>query len=692
MASKVGGKFKKRKQVDDLLNNKKNIEKKYGSTKTNGSEKSSKNKKRKLSNSSNNSNNYTILYENGNSNKRKRKNSNNDDFIPLKSKKQKEPKIDYRKKKLHKKAREQKRKEKERQKREIYENDLSNDIDLYELDNDFLLRNENNNNKSNKSKKNKNNNGSGPLWAPFKRYSGTFEERLHEEILDFVKYITPNTSEINTRLYTIDKLREKLHHRFPDSKIECFGSFSTGLFLPTSDLDIVVYRPGGDKNSASYAANPTQGNQSKNLNKIARHIRSNGFFINKVIRHSRIPIIKAEDDLTHYSIDISYNQESGVPAIKYIKQNIKKYPALKPLVYILKHFLYINDMNEVFTGGLGSFSVVCLVLSFLKFYTKIFYEKEEGDCELPENLGTLLINFLYLFGGGFDYENIGISVNDGTFYKKMDKGFYNFKQRSLLSLEDPIMPGNDLTKGSHRILEISRAWKHALDLLRRGEEKDINKIKKNQPSLLAKILYFDNEEIRRRKQIREYIYPKVIQRTGNKYSTTPESSENEEEDSQMDNDELNSNENSASSNNDSQASIHNSKKRKLDELDDDEKEDEEEEEEDDDDDDDDDISVPSDKDDDEYIPVDSEEDDDDDDDANSDELTNPPLNDDDEIYEYVSDNDEENSDINDDEYDEYITKQEDDEVDEEFDKELYDKLGETFLDEDNINIDDILYK
>jgi len=167
---------------------------------------------------------------------------------------------------------------------------LYNDNELFELDNDYLLKNE----RRNKNKKGKDNKGSGPVWAPFKRYSGTFEERLHEEILDFVKYITPNTSEINTRLYTIDKLREELHHRFPDSRIECFGSFSTGLFLPTSDLDVVVYRPGGDKDSASYAANPTQGNQTKNLNKIAKYIRNNGFYIHKVIRHSRIPIIKAE--------------------------------------------------------------------------------------------------------------------------------------------------------------------------------------------------------------------------------------------------------------------------------------------------------------------------------------------------------------------------------------------------------------
>jgi len=383
-------------------------------------------------------------------------------------------------------------------------------------------------------------------------------------------------------------------------------------------------------------------------------------------------------------------------------------------------------MNEVFTGGLGSFSVVCLVLSYLKFYPKIFYEKKEDDCQLPENLGTLLINFLYLFGGGFDYENIGISVNDGTFYRKMDKGFYNFKQRYLLSLEDPIMAGNDLTKGSHRISEISYAWKQALNLLRKDEEKDINKVKKNQPSLLAKILFFDNDEIRRRRQIREYIYPKVIQRTGDRYTTTPESSENEEETPNNNNNNnnkentntTNTNHHSPLDNSENESSrisydeiaqtINNNKsrKRKADVLnihaintDNDDDDDDDDNDDNDDTSDDDASSTESDKDNDEYIPVNSEEEFSDssyDPNGSSSELSHPPLNDDDEIYEYAShddDDDDENSEDNDEEYDEYIARQEDDELDEEeFDSDLYNKLGENFLDEDNIDIDDILYK
>ena len=41
-------------------------------------------------------------------------------------------------------------------------------------------------------------------------------------------------------------------------------------------------------------------------------------------------------------------------------------PALCPLIQIIKSFVNQRNMNEVFSGGLGSYSIVCLVVSFLQ--------------------------------------------------------------------------------------------------------------------------------------------------------------------------------------------------------------------------------------------------------------------------------------------------------------------------------------
>jgi non-canonical poly(A) RNA polymerase PAPD5/7 len=40
--------------------------------------------------------------------------------------------------------------------------------------------------------------------------------------------------------------------------------------------------------------------------------------------------------------------------------------ALRPLVILLKTFLIQRKLNEVFTGGMGSYGLFVLVASFLK--------------------------------------------------------------------------------------------------------------------------------------------------------------------------------------------------------------------------------------------------------------------------------------------------------------------------------------
>jgi len=45
---------------------------------------------------------------------------------------------------------------------------------------------------------------------------------------------------------------------------------------------------------------------------------------------------------------------------------MKQYPVLSKLVLVLKQFLLQRDLNEVFTGGISSYSLILLVISFLQ--------------------------------------------------------------------------------------------------------------------------------------------------------------------------------------------------------------------------------------------------------------------------------------------------------------------------------------
>ncbi len=44
----------------------------------------------------------------------------------------------------------------------------------------------------------------------------------------------------------------------------------------------------------------------------------------------------------------------------------QKFPVLPYLVLVLKQFLLQRELNEVFTGGIGSYSLFLMVVSFLQ--------------------------------------------------------------------------------------------------------------------------------------------------------------------------------------------------------------------------------------------------------------------------------------------------------------------------------------
>jgi non-canonical poly(A) RNA polymerase PAPD5/7 len=69
---------------------------------------------------------------------------------------------------------------------------------------------------------------------------------------------------------------------------------------------------------------------------------------------------------TDLRIDISFNMKNGVKSAALIKEYLNEYPCLKHLAMVLKQFLLQRDLNEVWTGGIGSYSLILMIVSFLQ--------------------------------------------------------------------------------------------------------------------------------------------------------------------------------------------------------------------------------------------------------------------------------------------------------------------------------------
>jgi len=153
-----------------------------------------------------------------------------------------------------------------------------------------------------------------------------------------------------------------------------------------------------------------------------------------IVAKAKVPIVKFVTTHGHFSVDISINHINGVFAGQMVLGFLKELPALRALVLIIKAFLGQRSMNEVFSGGLGSYSIVCLAVSFLQMHPKI----RRGEIDPSANLGVLMMEFFELYGCYFNYHEVGVSIrNGGSYFSKLRRGWQDPVKPHLLSIEDP---------------------------------------------------------------------------------------------------------------------------------------------------------------------------------------------------------------------------------------------------------------
>jgi len=87
----------------------------------------------------------------------------------------------------------------------------------------------------------------------------------------------------------------------------------------------------------------------------------------EVISGAKVPICKFRDAFAQISIDITMDTHGGQETGNAINNLLRRYgEGGKALIMLVKQFLLIRNLNETFQGGLGSFSVTCMVCFFLE--------------------------------------------------------------------------------------------------------------------------------------------------------------------------------------------------------------------------------------------------------------------------------------------------------------------------------------
>lgn len=231
-------------------------------------------------------------------------------------------------------------------------------------------------------------------------------------------------------------------------RVEAFGSFVSGTSTWASDVDLVVRgllpparngaAPGGG--GGAYRGAERQA-VSRALDRLARQLRRSPrleLAALSVIRSARVPIIRLTTMDTLVTADVSVHDASGPRAARWVAEQCRTFPALVPLTAVLKVYLKSRGLNDVATGGLGSFALVNMVLAHLLEEERAAaaavqapaaqagkqHQQQRGAAasasSATEDLGEALYGFLLRYGDGydFDYGRDAVAVAHGGIVSK----------------------------------------------------------------------------------------------------------------------------------------------------------------------------------------------------------------------------------------------------------------------------------
>ena len=324
----------------------------------------------------------------------------------------------------------------------------------------------------------------------------SFEEK---KIIEFSKEIIDNTQKVNKNKEILQQIRKKyikktyqninifLKNEKVDFLCAFYGSNISGLSIENSDIDIMV-KIRKNKNEINYISRI----MDAIVNQFKIHQKDELSYIKNMhpIYTASIPVIKLECDLSYdtdiineqnnliNNFNLSYNnltkllfditffevekEEEKIPSelmIDYIKQSTQLYPQIFDIIYIMKKFLFNRKLNQSYQGGISSFSLFLLILSFLKFKLQ---QKNSNNSEIY--IGSLLIEFLKFYSD-FDFYNSIIRPNekDPNDIYLINDSVNNFFKYNI-NIVDPIT-GLNVAKSTFKIEEIKKAFKDGFDII-----------------------------------------------------------------------------------------------------------------------------------------------------------------------------------------------------------------------------------
>jgi len=321
---------------------------------------------------------------------------------------------------------------------------------------------------------------------------------LNKDLLDYQKYIT---EKINKKLplisNMINEIKATLNTLTQDYDIQIYGSYANNLCMPWSDLDLVLVNKNANLNDNNYQDN-NNNNENNNENILLEQNNDlqsdsasiantdstretfnskmendyliqlyyklkNKTWIKQLILTENLSIkilrIIAKEAYSDMNIDISFDSEkhNGLKCVNLVKSYLKEYTVLKPITIALKAILQSANLHNPNKGGLSSYGLILMVVSYIQSQKENFGLKNE-----PDLIGKIFYGFLKHYGILFDFNKYLIltyPINETNYANNDKESFLNINQFSQeFIILDPLNNKNNVANSSFQFMNLKMAF------------------------------------------------------------------------------------------------------------------------------------------------------------------------------------------------------------------------------------------
>lgn len=280
---------------------------------------------------------------------------------------------------------------------------------------------------------------------------------LQRDLLDYKAYVCDIIAQKRPIIdQLISSIQEVVDEINPDYKVNLYGSYTTGLCLPWSDIDVVLI----NQKDSHYADDYLLGRLYGKL------VTKQWVKQHKYIKSTNIPIIKliSNEMFQQFHIDISVqcDKHFGLKCVELVKSFLKEYEELEPIVLALKTLLNNGNLNNPYTGGLSSYGLILMVVSFIQ---EQINKEGKVNRDSPTLLGETFIQILEHYGIKFDYQKFYIKTcspadfdnNNNGFNGQEGQFFFDQGMHDLIII-DPLNHQNNVAKSTFQFMNIKMAF------------------------------------------------------------------------------------------------------------------------------------------------------------------------------------------------------------------------------------------